>query len=384
MSEKFPKIKSVFPWYRVESNILIEAQDGLSHKIADPVGHFELLLSLLDGTRNLDNIVEEFRNKFNDVSKDDILDIISNFDDMRLLENKTTPPEHFDEYKLERYSRNIGFFELYSSLNENKFDFQDRLCNAKVALLGVGGVGSHIALSLVGLGVGEVTILDYDDVDLSNLNRQILYKESDIGKPKIYAAAERMKEFGSRTKVIPINKQITSAKDVELAVKGCDIVLAAVDRPKTTIISWINEGCIAANVPFVTGGVDRDRAVHYTVLPGITGCTECWQKQVEETDNTYDEIRRQMVAYEETGVRFGQDFAGIYPLVALQAAALTAELVRVITKVTEPLARGRVMSMSFENLVLKEAESWTRKTDCPVCKHLNNEKTSDEFQSVKS
>ena len=361
------QMKSVCPWYKVESTVIIQGRQGKSHLIADPDGIAETLLTLLNGDYTPAEIIHTMTSRFESTTTADVEEALKEFLQLGLLETASPSSPSWDPYQIERYSRNLGFFELYATVEDSKYAFQERLFDARIAVLGLGGVGSHVALSLVGMGVGHLTILDYDTVELSNLNRQILYSEEDLGRSKVELAAKRLAQFGTRTTITAHEKQIDSAAAVHDVVAAHDLVIAAVDRPKTRIVSWVNQGCVNANVPFLTGGVDRDRAFIYSIIPGVTGCVDCWTRQVEQTDPLAPQLREQMVAWEMSGRRFGEDRAAIYPLVALQAAAITAEVIRFICRLAPSMTAGRMIATGFDDFVPHETERWSRDVTCPTC-----------------
>ena len=118
-------------------------------------------------------------------------DAIAQLDEAGVIEDATATTT-LDTYQLERWKRNLGFFETYAGLSGNKYTMQERLIDRRVGMMGCGGVGSHVSLDLLGLGVGDLKVLDCDKVELSNLNRQILYTESDIGERKVDLAVSRL------------------------------------------------------------------------------------------------------------------------------------------------------------------------------------------------
>lgn len=136
------------------------------------------------------------------------------------------------------------------------------------------------------------------------------------------------------------------------------------------IVKWLNTGCIAAGVPLITGVIDTQRALYFTIFPGLSGCVECWERQAASIDPVAAEISVQMLrmeAEQQPGERFGQDYAAFAPLVSVQTAAMTAELVRIATGIAPPVALGRLMEINFQSFTFREAETWQRLPDCATC-----------------
>jgi molybdopterin/thiamine biosynthesis adenylyltransferase len=359
-----PKVKGVFPVFTLGETIYV-AGPGELFEIEDPLGKIRRLMSLLDGTRAFDDVSAALP----DVPVEDLRTALETLDRAKLVENGAATT-NLDAHARERWSRNIGFFEAYSDLAVSKYELQRRLTSCRVVLLGLGGVGSHLLYDLAALGLQEVRVVDFDRVELSNLNRQILYSEAEIGRLKTDAAVERIRAFNSRIRLDPVTRQLTSAEDVFEVVDGFDVVIAAVDRPKMRIADWVNEGCVRAGVALITGGVDVTRSFYYTILPGISGCVRCWRTQASLQDPVAAAISTEMERQEtrqQPGERFGQDLAAFCPLVTLQTACLIAELVRLATGIAPPLAAGRLIATGFDDFVAREAEHWERLPDCPVC-----------------
>lgn len=365
-----PRTKSIFPRFRVGDTLHVQLC-GNTLDIEDGNRRVERLLELMDGTRTADEVVGDMVGEFPGLSRDEVAEAIQRFDDVRLLEDAARD-EHLDPYDDERWNRDRGFFETYASLTTSKYELQRRVQDSKVALLGVGGVGSHVLMDLLGLGVKDIRIVDFDRLELSNLNRQVLYRFEDIGRPKVQAAAERARAYQPRVQLDAVERRLGSADDVADVVADRDIVLAAVDTPKMHVANWVNEGCVATGTTLITGGVDIQRAYHYTVIPGETGCTACWRAQTEEdpTDAAINAEHERIQAALTPGQRFGQDFAAFGALVAVQTACLVTEFVRVSSAIAPPLAAGRMMALRFEDLAIEPAETWNRLPDCGVCGHV--------------
>jgi len=342
---------------------------GRVTEIDDPEGKIERLLSLLDGTRACQEIYRELHDSFPDVSIEDVETSVGELAAAGFLEDGAASVS-LDDYSLERWSRNLGFFETYSDLATSKYELQRRLKSCRVALLGVGGVGSHVLYDLAAMGIEDVRIVDFDRVERSNLNRQILYNEADIGRRKVDLALQRIRAYNSRMRLDAREMRLGSVEDVLSVVRGYDVVISTVDRPKTHVANWINEACVAAGTTLIMGGVDTQRSFYYTIVPGRSGCVECWRTHVDKADPASSAISaemRKIEAQQKPGERFGQDFAAFCPLVTMHTACLTGELVRVATGIASPVALGRLMEVRFDDFTAREAERWERMPECRVC-----------------
>ncbi len=147
------------------------------------------------------------------------------------------------------------------------------LLSGKSALLiGAGGLGGPAALAMAAAGVGRLVLLDEDEVETSNLNRQPLYGEADLGRRKAAAAAERIGLLHPSVRVEGRDLRF-GPEDAEDLVRGCDVVLDASDNFATRFLA--NDVAMAARRPLVHGAVLRFTAQFLTVMPGKTGCLRC-------------------------------------------------------------------------------------------------------------
>lgn len=336
---------------------------GEATEIPDPGGAIRRLVALADGTRTVEAIHRDLSADHPEVTLDDVRAAIEQFDDAGfLLDAGVTVDGLLDDYELGRWERNVNFFGSYCRLDGNKYALQRRLLDTRVTLLGLGGLGSHILLDLAAMGVGHVRVVEFDRVELSNLNRQILYRDADIGKAKIDLAVQRVQEFNPRIDIDKMPGRIGSTDDVMAAVAGADVLISVADRPKMEINHWVNEACVRAGVPLVTGGLDTQRAVYFTMIPGTTGCIECWRLEVFRSDDVSATL-----LHEKRERQIGGDNAAFVPLVTMTTGLLIGEMVRVVTGIAPPVAAGRLMQLRFDDYSMTEYERWHRLPDCPVC-----------------
>jgi len=167
--------------------------------------------------------------------------------------------------ELERYKRQIvleGFGEAG----------QEKLKGSKVFVAGAGGLGSAITMYLTVAGVGSLRIVDNDKVELSNLNRQVLHWDEDIGKPKVKIAQRKLKRLNPNIKVEVINETITEDSVIKL-IGNSDLILDALDNYPTRYI--LNKAALVKNIPLFHGGVHGFDGVATTIIPGKTACLRC-------------------------------------------------------------------------------------------------------------
>jgi molybdopterin/thiamine biosynthesis adenylyltransferase len=248
--------------------------------------------------------------------------------------------------QLLRYSRHI-------LLDEIGIEGQQRLLDAKVLLIGAGGLGSPAALYLASAGVGRITLVDDDDVDLTNLQRQIMHSTARVGQPKAQSGREALLQINPTIEVIALRER---ADDARLAVLVADasVVLDCSDNFKTR--HAVNRACVAQSVPLVSGAVirfDGQISVFDPRRPD-SPCYSCLFPQ----DQPFEDV-----ACSTMGV-----FA---PLVGVIGAMQAAEALKLIigAGAGAPLV-GRLL------LLDGRAMEWTsigvaRNAACPVCGTLS-------------
>jgi molybdopterin-synthase adenylyltransferase len=164
-----------------------------------------------------------------------------------------------------RYGRQI----IYPGFGE---EAQGKLKSSHVLVVGVGGLGSAVSMYLAYAGIGHITIVDADSVELSNLNRQMLHWESDIGKKKTASAADKLQRINSDVTIMPVCKKATE-DNVGKMITGSDVVIDGLDNYKTRFV--VNAACVRQRVPFIHAGVNGLLGQITTIVPGSTPCLAC-------------------------------------------------------------------------------------------------------------
>lgn len=246
--------------------------------------------------------------------------------------------EGFTDQELDYYSRQIvmdGF----------GVRAQRRLKGATVCLVGVGGLGSPIAIQLASMGVGRLRVVDGDVVEMSNLQRQHLYGVDQVGLPKVEAAEQRLRKLNPFIDVEPLPMAVTAGNAGEV-IEGSDIVVGALDtmRPRYAL----NRACVASGTPLIHGAVLGLGGNASTIVPGETPCLECFQGGVDDAGMPTCAT------------------VGVHPsVVSMVASVMASEAVRVIAGQPPLLAGGLLFidlqSLSFDRLRLARADA------CPVC-----------------
>ena len=170
-----------------------------------------------------------------------------------------------NDHELERYSRQI-------MLEGIGYDGQMKLRDAKVCVIGVGGLGTPIVTQLTAMGIGHLRIIDRDVVELSNFHRQTLYNDSDIGQVKVEAAAKKLRTMNPNVHIEAMPVSISEHTALRV-VEGCNVVIDGLDSVMARYA--INDACIRSKIPYIYGGAIGLLGSACTIIPNKTACLRC-------------------------------------------------------------------------------------------------------------
>ena len=244
--------------------------------------------------------------------------------------------------QLLRYSRHI-------LLDELGIEGQQRLLDAHALVIGAGGLGSPVALYLATAGVGRITIVDNDSVDLTNLQRQIVHDASRIGQPKAASAARTLRAINPEVRVTALHERADAARLLELVAEA-DVVVDCSDNFTTR--HAVNAACVAHGRPLVSGaaiGFDGQISVYDTRL-AANPCYAC----LFPPDAVFEEVRCATM--------------GVFaPLVGIIGSMQAAEVLKLLAGVGLSLA-GRLQMLDGRSMEWTEI-GIARTPGCPVCGH---------------
>jgi len=163
-------------------------------------------------------------------------------------------------------------YEYFSCFDSDPVSALTRLCGSHVLILGLGGTGSVVMQHLIGAGIGALTLVDEDVVEVSNLNRQFVYRLDDVGRAKVDVCAEYARARHPATQCTPFRAPIAGASDLALVIDAetpPDLVLVAIDRPIESIIQVVTAWLAEARIPYVVAGVGVRYGSAATVSVGV-------------------------------------------------------------------------------------------------------------------
>ncbi len=173
----------------------------------------------------------------------------------------------FSNEQLERYSRHIILKEIGAK-------GQKKLLNGKVLVIGTGGLGAPAAMFLAAAGVGMIGLVDFDAVELSNLQRQIIHLTKDVGKPKVISGAETINEMNPDVSVVTYQEWVSASNILDIIKdQDYDFIIDGTDNFPAKFL--INDACVLSNKPFSHAGIIRFQGQTMTYLPGKGPCYRC-------------------------------------------------------------------------------------------------------------
>ncbi len=244
----------------------------------------------------------------------------------------------FTDEEKERYSRQIV-------LDEIGYNGQIKLREGKVCIIGVGGLGSPIALQLTAMGVGTLRIIDRDVIEISNLHRQTLYDMKDIGYPKAEAATKKLKAINPSLNIEALTVSVNE-DNVRNIVKGMDVVVDGLDSIETRYL--VNRACNVENIPYIYGAAIETIGSSTTIIPNKSPCVECFAPNLDD-----DQLPK-------CGVE------GVHPsILSIIGSIQVSETVRILIGKAPKLA-GHLIYFDVKNLSLDQIEI-SRQEACLVC-----------------
>jgi adenylyltransferase/sulfurtransferase len=266
-----------------EKKILLDVQDlhDAFNKASDNLGDdFKRRVLDLNGKpRALINIYINGKNmRFN---KDGMTTSLKDGDSIYILPAVAGGANETKIERIELSSQDLQRYSRQIMLEEIGFIGMEKLRNSKVCVVGVGGIGNPVVTQLTAMGVGKIRIVDRDVVEISNLHRQHLYTEQDIGKVKVEAAIEHLKRRNTDVEIeaLPISITTYTAENI---VKGFDVVIDALDSIDARYA--LNDACIKQHIPLIYAGALGMLGSVCTILPNESACLRCIFPALSEDD----------------------------------------------------------------------------------------------------
>lgn len=357
-----PRIKNVHSPFALPGNRIIIGlmQYGVASEVMDDDERtIERLLTLLDGTRDIDTLCADLAVTHPELDPASVKAVVDDLTAAGFVEDGGAElPSGLTEREAARYESPRHFFAwIDGAPRSSPFEIQARLKASSVAVLGLGGTGSAVAAGLVASGVGNVHCADFDTVDDGNLCRQLLYVESDVGAAKVKRAVERLRAMNSLVNVTGEELQAGSADDIAALMNGRQAFVLCADQPNPDIMRWTNEAALRTGTPWFVSLYTGPMAVVGAYRPGVTGCWECLQRQEDQRDHN----RGRRMLFPE-----GRENAVIAASANVSGQLCALEVVYHLGGLPTQVP-GRVLHWNFANWDHHYFIDVPRYPDCPSC-----------------
>lgn len=335
-----------------DGDVLLTRYSADNIRIVEPSKAERELLLALDGQMSMTDLAGRF-------GADLVSTTIAGMRELSLVED-AADDDLLPLAERDRFDRQLRYFSEVDQGKATPSECQQRLCDSRVAVLGVGGLGGRVALELACCGVGELRLVDGDRVEVSNLDRQIQYAEADVGKRKVDATAARLRAFNSSIHVETAFRRLESEDDLAEAIVGADIVIDAADWPAHEIELWCNSACFAAGIPYISmTQCPPLLRVGPLYVPGKTGCYVCQDAHYKRKYQLYD-------AAVEQGRGKPSPVPTLGPPCGVIGGLVGMEVMHLLTGVAEPATLGAAYTIDLRTLEV-EREPVRAEPGCPVC-----------------
>jgi len=300
-----------------------------------------------DGTpRSLINI---YINGKNARFSDGMNTVLNNGDEVYILPAVAGGSAELSKKELDKFSRQV-------MLEEIGYQGQLKLKNAKICVVGVGGLGNPITTRLAAMGVGTLRIVDRDVIELSNLHRQTMFDEDDVGQVKVEVAAKKLQKLNPDCKIEALAVSVNDYTALEV-VEGCDVVVDALDSVNARYA--LNKACVKFGIPFVTGAAVGVSGQIFTILPGTSACYYCMFPALDEDSMPTCSIE------------------GVHPsILSIVGGIEVSEAIKVVLG-KKPSLSDKILHVDIENLDFTFTRTF-RAEECSVCGSGKKEETVKE------
>jgi adenylyltransferase/sulfurtransferase len=283
-------------------------------------------------------LINIYINGKNSKFSDGMNTVLNDGDEVYILPAVAGGSDELSKKELDKFSRQV-------MLEEIGYNGQLKLKNSKICVVGVGGLGNPITTRLAAMGVGTLRIVDRDVIELSNLHRQTMFDEDDVGQVKVEVAAKKLQKLNPDCRIEALAVSVNDYTALEV-VEGCDVVVDALDSVNARYA--LNKACVKFGIPFVTGAAVGVSGQIFTILPGTSACYHCMFPSLDEDTMPTCSLE------------------GVHPsILSIVGGIEVAEAVKVITG-KKPSLSDRILHVDIENLDFTFTRTF-RAEECPVC-----------------
>lgn len=352
-----------------ESHHIILSDDGdicigeipsVSQIIPSPPAWAIHALTKMDGKRTIPRITKELNDDGHNVTNENIQDLVAGLIERNLLQDNSFCSVMLSNEEIERYNRQILQFSLIDADRKHPLEYQEQLKKSKITIFGMGGWGTWCALQLAMAGIGTLNIIDGDDVELSNINRQVLYKTSDIGKNKVDAAKETIRSYNHNVNVNTFFEFATTNKSrLEEIIDNSNFIVLAwaalAYYRKNTVEEIIHEIAKEKKIPIIELGGDPLEVSVGPIYPYNTNCPTIEEiKHIVKNEyysNDHD-IKKFQEARLKHSFKDGDRQVNAWqssPSLSILSGIAVDQIVKFITGYDTPHLIGKRFNLSLQN-----------------------------------
>lgn len=236
---------------------------------------------------------------------------------------------------------------------------QAKLINSKVIILGVGALGSYVSTNLALTGVGEILLVDYDTIEISNLNRQLLFQVEDLGRNKAIVAVEKLKQLNNSIKITAFDKPMEEMP--KNLISGVNLIVSCLDTFHGR--RWANSLAIREKVPIVSGGMYAFLGQIQTIIPYKTPCFECQplipEEKLAQACSPLGEARKDQKEEKEE-----PPLPAVSTVSSIIGGLMSQESLKLLLEIGVPLENYMVYDGLNNNYTTIEL---ARNKNCPIC-----------------
>lgn len=351
-----PKLSSSVSVVKISDSILEFFQTSRRHQVRIKVKNDDILniVLQLDGNRDINQLIQD-----NNVDENQLLRLLNFLETKGLLDvvNDTDKFEGYDKYR-----RVIRFLSEYSKSEENLLQMWSNIRSSHVVIIGLGAVGSWVATNLVQSGVKQISIVDPDCVEASNLHRQMGYFYNSIGEYKVDAFESFIKSMEPQTEIHKYYEFMDKDSLFWNSIEDADLIINCADKPTVDETSLIvGQFCMQHNIPHIIGGGYNLHLslLGQTIIPFKSACVNCFRKSLEEENNIDStNIKKLQVKNRKVG-SFG-------PACAIIASFIGMEAIKVLSKFILPSNLNRRGEFNIYTMDIKYKD-YNQRSDCEWC-----------------
>ncbi|MBS9783625.1 MAG: ThiF family adenylyltransferase [Pasteurella sp.] len=274
---------------------------------------------------------------------------------IELFEQNSFLIESSDYNSEDRFSRNKLYYNYFQG---NPNTIQSNLEQSSITIIGCGGIGNHVSAILATSGINNITLVDPDVIELSNLTRQILFKESDIGKLKVEVLKDELLKRNSLLNIKCIVTEITSPNDIS-KLDDSDLYIISADSP-SSLMDWANEACVQKQQAYINIGYINDISlVGPFYIPNKTACFNCKRYVPDDIQNEILSSEMQIINNDFKATSFA-------PVNNISSAMASADIIRYLGGFGDVLSKNKRIGIHTGSLKI-ETQEYSINENCLIC-----------------